>query len=198
MDQGQRSCGSRSNKGSKQRQVGSRQRQVASFYRFQRFQVRDPPISWLYWKRVCLSRLLLFNHLMVNTLLNTYNLSMLVLLLTHPHTRNWFWSSLWHAKRPMSKIFSLLQSLLLPDWESSFGQKTCRPNLIYWDFNWMLKKNKEAGPLPVSQGRSKRVPSVRSRDISAFNLLALRQKLNTKLEQSRKKIAIVCEKGVLA
>ena len=32
MGQGQRSRGSRSNKGSKQRQVGSRQHQVASFY----------------------------------------------------------------------------------------------------------------------------------------------------------------------
>ncbi len=32
MGQGQRSRGSRSNEGSKQRQVGSRQRQVASFF----------------------------------------------------------------------------------------------------------------------------------------------------------------------
>ncbi len=35
MGQGQRSCGSRSNKGSQQRQVGSRQRQVASFFLLQ-------------------------------------------------------------------------------------------------------------------------------------------------------------------
>ncbi len=34
MGQGQRSCGSRSNKSTKQRQVGSRQRQVATFFIF--------------------------------------------------------------------------------------------------------------------------------------------------------------------
>ena len=41
--------------------------------------------------------------------------------LLYTYTRNWFWSSLWHVKKPMSKIFSLLPSQLLP--ESSFGQK---------------------------------------------------------------------------
>ncbi len=39
MGQGQRSCGSRSNKGPKQRQVGSRQCQVASLLNFKISQV---------------------------------------------------------------------------------------------------------------------------------------------------------------